>query len=49
MAVPVSLRVEPTVIRVPEHTIEVVSDAGEGAQRCGQILGRLSARMGNGV
>ncbi len=39
----------PTVLQVPEHTVEVVSDSGEGAQRCGQIFGRVSARMGNGV
>jgi 2-oxoglutarate ferredoxin oxidoreductase subunit alpha len=37
------------VIRVPEHTVEVVSDSGEGAQKCGQIFGTLSAKMGNGV
>jgi len=37
------------IIRVPEHTVEVVSDSGEGAQKCGQIFGRVSARMGNGV
>jgi 2-oxoglutarate ferredoxin oxidoreductase subunit alpha len=32
-----------------EHTLEIVSDPGEGAQRCGQIFGQVSARMGNGV
>lgn len=37
------------VIRVPEHTVEVVSDSGEGAQKCGQIFGAVSAKMGNGV
>ncbi|MBM3267027.1 MAG: 2-oxoacid:acceptor oxidoreductase subunit alpha [Candidatus Sericytochromatia bacterium] len=31
------------------HTLEIVSDSGEGAQKCGQIFGRVSARMGNGV
>jgi 2-oxoglutarate ferredoxin oxidoreductase subunit alpha len=31
------------------HTVEVVSDPGEGAQRCGQIFGTVSAKMGNGV
>jgi 2-oxoglutarate ferredoxin oxidoreductase subunit alpha len=36
-------------LRVPEHTIEIVSDAGEGAQKCGQIFGAVSAKMGNGV
>ena len=39
----------PTVLRRPEHTIEIVSDPGEGAQRCGQIFGAVSAKMGNGV
>jgi len=39
----------PAQIRVPEHTVEVVSDSGEGAQKCGQLFGRTSARMGNGV
>ncbi len=31
------------------HTVEVVSDSGEGAQKCGQIFGAVSAKMGNGV
>ena len=35
--------------RVPEHTVEIVSDSGEGAQKCGQIFGAVSAKMGNGV
>src|SRR5512141_1805713 len=39
----------PTVLRRPEHTLEIVSDSGEGAQRCGQIFGAVSAKMGNGV
>jgi 2-oxoglutarate/2-oxoacid ferredoxin oxidoreductase subunit alpha len=43
------LRVAPTVLKRPEHTIEIVSDAGEGAQKCGQIFGAVSAKMGNGV
>ncbi len=29
--------------------VEIVSDSGEGAQKCGQSLGAISARMGNGV
>lgn len=41
--------VSATTLRVPEHTIEVVSDSGEGAQKCGQIFGAVSAKMGNGV
>jgi len=39
----------PTVLRAREHTVEIVSDAGEGAQKCGQIFGAVSAKMGNGV
>jgi 2-oxoglutarate ferredoxin oxidoreductase subunit alpha len=37
------------ILEVAEHTVEIVSDPGEGAQKCGQIFGRVSARMGNGV
>ncbi|MDE0895733.1 MAG: 2-oxoacid:acceptor oxidoreductase subunit alpha [Planctomycetota bacterium] len=32
-----------------DHSCEVVSDAGEGAQKCGQGFGALSAKMGNGA
>jgi 2-oxoglutarate ferredoxin oxidoreductase subunit alpha len=35
--------------RLPEHVIEIVSDSGEGAQKCGQVFGSVSARMGNGI
>jgi 2-oxoglutarate/2-oxoacid ferredoxin oxidoreductase subunit alpha len=35
--------------RVREHTVEIVSDPGEGAQKCGQVFGAVSAKMGNGV
>jgi 2-oxoglutarate ferredoxin oxidoreductase subunit alpha len=38
-----------TVLTVSEHTLEIVSDSGEGAQKCGQIFGAVSAKMGNGV
>ncbi|MBI2962147.1 MAG: 2-oxoacid:acceptor oxidoreductase subunit alpha [Deltaproteobacteria bacterium] len=34
---------------MPGHTLEVVSDSGEGAQRCAQIFGTVSAKMGNGI
>ena len=40
---------ETFVMTVPEHTVEIVSDSGEGAQKCGQIFGAVSAKMGNGV
>jgi 2-oxoglutarate/2-oxoacid ferredoxin oxidoreductase subunit alpha len=36
-------------VTLTEHIVEVVSDAGEGAQRCGQSLGAIAAKMGNGV
>jgi 2-oxoglutarate ferredoxin oxidoreductase subunit alpha len=36
-------------IRTPDHSVEIVSDSGEGAQKCGQIFGSVSAKMGNGV
>ena len=32
-----------------EHVVEIVSDSGEGAQRCGQSFGAIAARMGNGI
>ena len=41
--------VTPTGVRCAEHTVEIVSDSGEGAQKCGQIFGAVSAKMGNGV
>jgi 2-oxoglutarate ferredoxin oxidoreductase subunit alpha len=43
------LRPAPTIFSLPEHTVEVVSDSGEGAQKCAQIFGAVSAKMGNGV
>ncbi len=42
-------RVAPEVRRLREHTVEVVSDSGEGAQKCSQIFGAVTAKMGNGV
>lgn len=38
-----------TAHTLSEHTLEIVSDSGEGAQKCGQIFGAVSAKMGNGV
>ncbi|MEZ4415478.1 MAG: 2-oxoacid:acceptor oxidoreductase subunit alpha [Gemmatimonadota bacterium] len=38
-----------SVLDVDSFTVEVVSDSGEGAQKCGQIFGTVSAKMGNGV
>jgi 2-oxoglutarate/2-oxoacid ferredoxin oxidoreductase subunit alpha len=37
------------VVTLTEHVIEIISDSGEGAQRCGQAFGSIAARMGNGV
>ena len=37
------------ITTISEHIVEVISDSGEGAQRCGQSLGAVAARMGNGV
>ncbi len=34
---------------IPEHIVEIVSDSGEGAQKCGQTFGTISAKMNNGV
>ena len=37
------------VTTLKEHIVEIISDSGEGAQRCGQSLGSIAARMGNGI
>jgi len=42
-------RPAPVTHRVNQHVVEIVSDSGEGAQKCGQIFGLVSAKMGNGV
>ena len=34
---------------IAEAIVEVISDSGEGAQRCGQSLAAIAARMGNGI
>ncbi|SDH07075.1 2-oxoacid:acceptor oxidoreductase subunit alpha [Propionivibrio dicarboxylicus] len=39
----------PAVTELKEHIVEIISDSGEGAQRCGQSLGSIAARMGNGI
>jgi len=36
-------------LTIREHICEIVSDSGEGAQKCGQIMGLVSGKMGNGV
>ncbi len=37
------------VTKAKLSTLEIVSDPGEGAQKCAQIFGSISAKMGNGV
>jgi 2-oxoglutarate ferredoxin oxidoreductase subunit alpha len=37
------------VTTLSEHVVEIMSDSGEGAQKCGQSFGSIAARMGNGV
>jgi len=37
------------VVTLEEHVVEIMSDSGEGAQKCGQSFGSIAARMGNGV
>ncbi|HWI81633.1 2-oxoacid:acceptor oxidoreductase subunit alpha [Ramlibacter sp.] len=36
-------------VRLDEHIVEIISDSGEGAQKCGQSLGSIAAQMGNGI
>ncbi len=38
----------PAVV-LDEQIVEIVSDSGEGAQRCGQSLAAIAARTGNGI
>jgi len=37
------------VIPAAQFTVEVVSDSGEGAQKCAQIFASVCAKMGNGT
>jgi 2-oxoglutarate ferredoxin oxidoreductase subunit alpha len=38
-----------SITELKQHIVEVISDSGEGAQRCGQSLGSIAARMGIGI
>ncbi|MFN8178546.1 MAG: 2-oxoacid:acceptor oxidoreductase subunit alpha [bacterium] len=38
-----------SVTTLPEHIVDIISDSGEGAQRCGQSFGSIAAKTGNGV
>jgi 2-oxoglutarate ferredoxin oxidoreductase subunit alpha len=48
-AIPTPPHAPARVVRSREHILEVVSDSGEGAQKCGQSFGAVSAKMGNGA
>ncbi|MBL0171756.1 MAG: 2-oxoacid:acceptor oxidoreductase subunit alpha [Gemmatimonadaceae bacterium] len=37
------------VTTLTEHIVEIISDSGEGAQKCGQSMGTIAAQMGNGI
>lgn len=39
----------PRIVRLPEHIVEIVSDAGEGAQKAALAFARLCAKTGNGL
>ncbi|MDE2133302.1 MAG: 2-oxoacid:acceptor oxidoreductase subunit alpha [Alphaproteobacteria bacterium] len=36
-------------VKLKEHIVEIISDSGEGAQKCGQLLGAIAAHTGNGI
>ena len=36
-------------VTVEEHIVEIISDSGEGAQKCGQSFGSIAAKTGNGI
>ena len=49
----ISLPQPPTGVKpatmIAEQIVEIVSDSGEGAQRCGQSFGAIAAKSGHGV
>ncbi len=46
---PLVQSVRPKATKLKEHIVEIISDSGEGAQKCGQSFGSIVARMGLGV
>jgi 2-oxoglutarate ferredoxin oxidoreductase subunit alpha len=46
---PTGLRGAREPLTLDEHIVEIISDSGEGAQRCGQSFASIAARMGNGI
>jgi 2-oxoglutarate ferredoxin oxidoreductase subunit alpha len=43
------LKGQTPVSTLGDHVIEVISDSGEGAQKCGQSFASIAAAMGNGI
>ncbi len=43
------MKEEKTIQTIDEYIVEIVSDSGEGAQKCGQTFAGVSGKMGNGV
>ncbi|MEZ5277358.1 MAG: 2-oxoacid:acceptor oxidoreductase subunit alpha [Opitutaceae bacterium] len=39
----------PRIVRLPEHIVEIVSDAGEGAQKAALAFAQICAKAGNGL
>lgn len=39
----------PRIVSLPEHIVEIVSDAGEGAQKAAVAFAQLCAKSGNGL
>lgn len=46
---PQSSNGQKAALRVDDQIVEIISDAGEGAQKAGQTLATISAKMGNGI
>ena len=46
---PAPIPSEKTTEILREHIVEMLSDSGEGAQKCGQTFAAIAARMGNGI
>jgi 2-oxoglutarate ferredoxin oxidoreductase subunit alpha len=44
---PPSQEVAPALLR--DHIVEIISDSGEGAQKCGQSFATIAAKSGNGI
>ena len=38
-----------SVVTLKDHVVEIISDSGEGAQKCGQSFATIAAKMGNGI